>query len=485
MVAIYARQSLDKKDSLSIEGQIELCQRYAGEETRVFQDKGFSGKNTKRPAFQDLMDQVKTGAIKKILVYRLDRFSRSIADFSQIWAELERYGVEFQSVTEQFDTSSPMGRAMLNIVMTFAQLERETTAERVRDNYLHRFSLGAWPGGPAPFGFDLGKIEDRDGRQVSSLKANDQAEVVRRIFREYVVPGVSLRALARSLTREGIHGPKRREWDNVSLARILHSPLYVQADAEVYWYYLSKGVSAVQPEEAFDGSHACNVIGRRDRAKGKYNQTEEQRLSLSNHEGIIESTLWLQVQEKLAGNRQIDRTNAGKYTWLTGLLKCGKCGYAIKVNYGRREDKYYLLCSGRSNYSRCDASIRVDLRELEAAVEIELKKVLDQCPEEEVWPEEDPMTQEVQGIEQRIERLVQALAESSSVAVSYISKEIERLHNQREHFLAQMGQGAGRKAEQKKVDFASASFEEKGMIAQAFIERILLTEDEINIVWKV
>ena len=99
MVAIYARQSLDKKDSLSIEGQVEFCQRYAGEEACVFQDKGFSGKNTKRPAFLDLMDRVRAGEIKKILVYRLDRFSRSIADFSQIWTELEKYGVEFQSVT--------------------------------------------------------------------------------------------------------------------------------------------------------------------------------------------------------------------------------------------------------------------------------------------------------------------------------------------------------------------------------------------------
>ena len=129
MVAIYARQSLDKKDSLSIEGQIELCQRYAGEETCVFREKGFSGKNTKRPAFQELMDRVRAGEITKILVYRLDRFSRSIADFSLIWRELEEHGVEFQSVTENFDTSSPMGRAMLNVVMTFAQLERETTAE--------------------------------------------------------------------------------------------------------------------------------------------------------------------------------------------------------------------------------------------------------------------------------------------------------------------------------------------------------------------
>ena len=163
--AIYARQSVDKKDSLSVEGQIDLCRKFVGEEAVVYEDRGFSGKNIRRPAFLELMQAVESGQIQKICVYRLDRFSRSIADFSRIWETLEQNGVEFVSVTENFDTSSPMGRAMLNIVLVFAQLERETIAERVRDNYRHRFVLGAWPGGPAPYGFDLTKI-DENGRRT-------------------------------------------------------------------------------------------------------------------------------------------------------------------------------------------------------------------------------------------------------------------------------------------------------------------------------
>ena len=175
MDAIYARQSIDKKGSLSIEGQIELCRKFTADDALVFSDKGFSGKNTKRPAFGELMEAVEAGRVKKIVVYRLDRFSRSLADFSQIWELLRKNDVEFLSVNEQFDTSSPMGRAMLNIVMTFAQLERETTAERVRDNYHHRVSLGAWPGGPAPYGYALSKAE-LDGRKGSSLIDDENAE---------------------------------------------------------------------------------------------------------------------------------------------------------------------------------------------------------------------------------------------------------------------------------------------------------------------
>ena len=149
MDAIYARQSVDKADSLSIQGQIDLCRQETGTELKIYQDKGFSGKNTNRPEFQRMLADVEKGLIRKIVVYRLDRFSRSIADFGQLWKVLEQYHVEFVSLNEKFDTSTPIGRAMLNIIMVFAQLERETTAERVRDNYYQRAKLGSWPGGPA------------------------------------------------------------------------------------------------------------------------------------------------------------------------------------------------------------------------------------------------------------------------------------------------------------------------------------------------
>lgn len=481
MDVIYTRQSVDKKDSLSIEGQIELCRRYAGEEAVVYEDRGFSGKNTKRPAFTELMQAVEAGQVQKIYVYRLDRFSRSIADFSRVWETLDRCGVEFVSVTENFDTSSPIGRAMLNIVLVFAQLERETIAERVRDNYRHRFALGAWPGGPAPYGFDLCKIED-DGRRVSSLVANDKAEVVRQIFQEYAEPEISLRALARSLTERGVHGPKREVWDNVTLSRILHSPLYVRADEEVYWHYLTQGLQIELPPEAFDGIHACNVIGRRERSRDKYNPTDRQRLTVANHEGIVDSTLWLAVQEKLAQNTQLSRTNAGKYSWLTGLMKCAKCGYSVKINRVKVTGECKLICSGRSNFSNCDAEIAVDLRELEAAVAEQIKAFLSECPAEEALPAAGESASEILQIEQKIERLVNALSESSEVSAVYISKQIDKLHRQREEMLAHVRQ---KPKQSNQLNFDAASFEEKKLIAAQFIDRILLDGENVEVIWKI
>lgn len=480
--AIYARQSVDKKDSLSVEGQIDLCRKFVGEEAVVYEDRGFSGKNIKRPAFLELMQAVESGQIQKICVYRLDRFSRSIADFSRIWETLEQNGVEFVSVTENFDTSSPMGRAMLNIVLVFAQLERETIAERVRDNYRHRFVLGAWPGGPAPYGFDLTKI-DENGRRVSALIPNEKADVVVRIFEEYARSDISLRALARSLTQQGIHGPKREAWDNVTLSRILHSPLYVQADESVYWYYLTQGFQIESPPEAFDGVHACNMIGRRERNNHKSGASCSRMLTVANHAGLIDARLWLRVQEKLEGNLQLSRVNAGKYTWLTGLLKCGKCGYAVKVGGAGKNGKHPLLCSGRSNFSNCDGEIYVDLSELEAEVSRKIKELLSLCPGETLRPVvREKNAEELLSIDRRIQRLLDALSESTEVSAGYISRRIEQLHTERETLLSKEVPDC---RETPKIDFDHADFAEKKLIAAEFIDRILLNGAEAEVIWNI
>ena len=125
--AIYTRQSLDKKDSISIQSQFAFCEHEThGEDYRKYSDKGFSGKNLNRPDFERLSEDIKNGMIKRVIVYKLDRISRSILDFSNLMQFFEKYGVEFVSTTEKFDTSTPVGRAMLNICIVFAQLERDT-----------------------------------------------------------------------------------------------------------------------------------------------------------------------------------------------------------------------------------------------------------------------------------------------------------------------------------------------------------------------
>ena len=167
--AIYARQSVDKKDSISIESQIEFCKyELKGGNCKEYTDKGYSGKNTDRPKFQELVRDIKRGLIAKVVVYKLDRISRSILDFANMMELFQQYNVEFVSSTEKFDTSTPMGRAMLNICIVFAQLERETIQKRVTDAYYSRSQRGFKMGGKAPYGFHTEPIK-MDGINTKKL----------------------------------------------------------------------------------------------------------------------------------------------------------------------------------------------------------------------------------------------------------------------------------------------------------------------------
>jgi len=126
-----------------------------GGAAQEYQDKGFSGKNNDRPQFQQLMNDIEAGLIARVVVYKLDRISRSILDFAKMMDMFQKYNVEFISSTEKFDTSTPMGRAMLNICIVFAQLERETIIKRVSDAYHSRTRKGIRMGGKTPYGYKL------------------------------------------------------------------------------------------------------------------------------------------------------------------------------------------------------------------------------------------------------------------------------------------------------------------------------------------
>lgn len=132
--AIYARQSVDKKDSVSIETQIDECLKHCSSKSpRVYQDKGYSGKNTDRPELQKLRRDIEMGIIGRVVVYKLDRISRNIVDFYKLYEVMQTHECEFVSHSEAFDTTSTMGRAMMGILAVFAQMERENIVMRVKD----------------------------------------------------------------------------------------------------------------------------------------------------------------------------------------------------------------------------------------------------------------------------------------------------------------------------------------------------------------
>lgn len=484
--AVYARQSVEKKNSLSISGQIALCSRAAGGKAlTVYQDQGYSGKNTHRPDFQRLLRDIRADRIDTLYVYRLDRFSRSVADFGQLWEIMQAHRVEFVSVNESFDTKTPMGRAMLHIIMVFAQLERETTAERVRDNYYRRALLGTWPGGPAPYGFSIGKAYTKDGRQVSTLTPSPQAEIVRRLFRDYAQTDISLSRLAKTLTGEGIPGPGRVGWDNVALSRILHNPSYVMADEQVRLHYMGLGIPIAVDESAFDGVHGALLVGKRDRGQKTYTGGKEQTLTVLNSPGLVPSTLWLKCQAKLSRNRQLGNSGKGTHTWLSGLLKCAQCGYSLKVlttQSGRR-----LICSGRYNLSRCDAGISLRPEELEQAAALEIKHMIRQVSGQALPPPAQPdrYAQQLSELDRRADRLVDAFAQSDEMEQSYLHRALGRLERERQSLLEAGKRESGRPVPPDLLAFDQLSFEEKKRVAAQYIERIEVKGGDAEMIWKV
>jgi site-specific DNA recombinase len=204
--AIYTRVSDDQgldQDFNSLDAQYDASQAYIRSQTHAgwtmlrskYDDGGFSGGNTDRPALQRLLDEVRAGKIDIIVVYKVDRLTRSLADFAKLVELFDKHNVSFVSVTQQFNTTTSMGRLTLNVLLSFAQFEREVTSERIRDKIGASKRKGLWVGGMTPLGYDT---EDR------KITVNEtEAERVRTIFRSYLKLG-SINLLMADLRKRGI-----------------------------------------------------------------------------------------------------------------------------------------------------------------------------------------------------------------------------------------------------------------------------------------
>lgn len=209
--AIYTRKSSDdgfEQKFNSLDAQREACaafilsQKHAGWVALpdLYDDGGLSGGTMLRPALQRLLADIKAGKVQIVVVYKVDRLTRSLADFAKIVDIFDAHGASFVSVTQQFNTTTSLGRLTLNMLLSFAQFEREIAGERIRDKIAASKAKGMWMGGNVPLGYD---VKDR------KLIVNEvEAETVRMIFRRYVELG-SVRALGHELDRLSIVSKRR------------------------------------------------------------------------------------------------------------------------------------------------------------------------------------------------------------------------------------------------------------------------------------
>jgi site-specific DNA recombinase len=349
--AVYTRKSTEYNLDIafnSLDAQREACEAYiksqAHEGWRAipgrYDDGAFSGASLERPALQQLLTDIRAGKIDIVLVYKVDRLTRSLADFAKLIELFDAHGVSFVSVTQSFNTSSSMGRLTLNVLLSFAQFERELIGERVRDKIAASKRKGLWVGGPVPLGYAA------MDKKIVVVPA--EAEVVRTIFAQYLQLG-SIRALAEELDRHGVRSRRRRLSNGRSvgggrfgvgaLAYLLQNRFYIG-------------------EVAYQG-----------------------KVYRAEHEPILESPLFEAVQSKLAAHAVARRRRLrGSPALLAGRLFdiCGNRMSPTHTNKGGARYRYYVSEAVLQGKRQAAASVgRVPAAEVEALVMAALRDHLD------------------------------------------------------------------------------------------------------------
>jgi site-specific DNA recombinase len=348
--AIYTRKSTDeglKKDFNSLDNQRERAEAYAASQDwslvdAQYDDGGFSGKTTDRPALQRLLVDAENRLLDVIIVYKLDRLSRSLCDFVNLHRLLAKYSVEIVSVTEPIDTRTPMGRAFVNILVSFGQMEREQTAERTRDKMSAARRRGKWTGGMPPLGYD---VVPEGGRLVVN---KDEAAAVKEVFELYLEK-TSLLAVVQDLWMRGWRrkswttrdGRVRvgREFNAVDLHRLITNPLYA-------------GMQKLG-DETFKGEHPA----------------------------IITKAVFDRVQRLLDANRRNSgashRNRHGAL--LRGILRCSACDSAMTHMFNKnrhgRDYRYYRCVNAVKNGAAACPSGSVPAQKIEAFVVEQIKRI--------------------------------------------------------------------------------------------------------------
>lgn len=334
-VAIYLRVSTSyqvDKDSLPMQRKdlIAYCGLILGTDNyEIFEDAGYSGKNTDRPAFQDMMGRIRKGEFTHVLVWKIDRISRNLLDFAEMYEELQSLRVTFVSKNEQFDTSTAIGEAMLKIILVFAELERNMTSERVTATMISRANNGLWNGGRIPFGYDY----DPDGMTFSIRE--DEAAICRMIKDDYL-SNKSLTGTARMLNAAGYVTRAGVTWTPTAVWIIASSPFY----AGIYRYNRYKGTEnrTVNPEDEWvmipDHHPAIFTLEEHEKMLSILNENSRQRNSVG---------------------KQCKRNTIHIFS---GIAFCGKCGNKLTSTPGRKHADGYrtsiYTCPIKRKSDECD-----------------------------------------------------------------------------------------------------------------------------------
>lgn len=500
IIAIYCRQSIDKKDSISLETQEEACRckvnKNKQDDIHVYSDRGYSGKNTNRPGFQEMMTDIRAGKVSTVIVYKLDRMSRSVLDFELTYRELKSHNVDFISATESFDTSSITGEATLRVILTFAQLERETIQKRVTDNFYSRAEKGFFMAGRAPLGFV--KVKDEiDGVETSKLQEDRATSyIVKYIYQQYL-SGDSIGTIVSKLNSPDCQIKHDLMFTNVRVSRILANPVYVRANADVYAYYKRAGAILHNGVEEFDGIHGLTIYGRRQgKTKSKFRDLTGENIQLNRHEGFISADDWLRVQYRLGENKALKNSGSGTHSWISGLVKCGYCGYAASVVSGQPNGKRYVYCGGRKHHICKESKGGLTFDDIEQAVEtqmLEYAKSLvydtNRCSEKNSSEINALKAQKI-ALEEQFERIADNFAQATSQMLQRTLNEksgkLEKRIAEIDDRIAKLSVSKVQEIDVEAItpmldSWEDLEFEDKKAIAKLLIERVVVYDSNTPI----
>lgn len=340
---IYARKSMSTQKGKSIDNQIEMCKNYIrnnfdnGNNQKIFCDFGFSGKNTNRKGFLDALDYIEENNIDFFICYKLDRVSRNVSDFYALIELFNKKSINFISIKEKFDTSNPMGRAMLYIASIFSQLERETIAERVKDNMYMLAHNGIWLGGNAPSGYKKAYINNH-----YYLEHTSYLNIVQIIFDKMLLYK-SISEVKKYLDNKNIKTIKGNKFCSISIRQILKNPVYCIYDENICNYYKEKGSNVYCEKVLFDKNLGVTAYN-----KNGYKNEKDFIISVGKHKGIIKSKDFININEFFKCRNMHKPHN--KKALLSGRIICGNCGSKMmyKAHHNiEKNDIYYYICKNK------------------------------------------------------------------------------------------------------------------------------------------
>ncbi|MBP1889888.1 DNA invertase Pin-like site-specific DNA recombinase [Clostridium moniliforme] len=516
-IAIYSRKSKFTGKGESIENQIIKCQKFiefkfsdeiTEKDIEIYVDEGFSGKNENRPKYQEMISKVRNGKINKIIIYQLNRLGRNARDIHNTMEMCTSLNCIIYSATEGFDSSTSFGRAIIGILASLAQLEREQIAERVKDNMYTLAKMGRWLGGQSPLGFnyirETYKDENMKERSLALLRKNtEELKLVKKVYDKYL-DEKSLSQVSKWSLTNNFRGKNGGNLDKSAINIILQNPVYVQSNQEVCNFLEKLGYEVC-------GDPNGNGILR-------YGKGEEKIAAISKHKGIIPADKWLKVQEIIKENTskapRLGKTNTAL---LTGILKC-QCGSGMRVTYGHKRcdgtKTFYYTCSMKNNSggTRCKSKningqevekLVIDKIKIRTAEDIcnNLKTLTNSLDIEENTNKVNKLNEEKDLLKKKIDNLINKLSLTSDNDISKlfinqislfkskileIDKQIDEFKNI-EAKIAEAHREVNnniKKLDEFKNNFDYMNFEEKKRCLNDMLEKITWNSDSNEIVLK-